>query len=210
MRRMLTSILAQLHAPIYRKRLSVLTGLILPHLCEDDAILDVGCGAGTLGAAVQSRALAHGIKISVQGLERFPRGGEPIQVTRYDGGRFPFADRSFEVVIVADVLHHEPHPDPLLHECIRVCKRCLVIKDHQLCGPLAKARVSLIDWAANAPYGVACLYRYRRPSEWNSVLRDLRLRPVALHPSIDLYPPGFNFLFGRCLQYLAVCRVPYF
>ena len=144
----------------------------------------------------------------MEGLERFPRGGEPIPVTPYDGGQFPFADDSFDVVIVADVLHHEENPELLLRECIRVSRRHVVIKDHQLSGPLALARVSLIDWAANAPYGVKCLYRYNSPREWETILRELQLTPVALFRAINLYPAGFNFLFGRRLQYLAVCEIP--
>jgi hypothetical protein len=36
------------------------------------------------------------------------------------------------VVMVADVLHHEARPLELLRECVRVSKRDLVIKDHQL------------------------------------------------------------------------------
>ena len=205
---MLKPLLARLHAPVYRRRLSVLTELIAPHLRDGDTILDVGCGAGALGAALHSQTRARGISVRVEGLERFPRGGEPIPVTPYAGESFPFANQSFDVVIIADVLHHERHPDALLRECIRVSKRDVVIKDHQLCGPLARMRVSLIDWAANAPYGVECLYRYNTPSQWESALRDLQLTPVALYRSIDLYPAGFNFLFGRRLQYLAICRVP--
>ncbi|MEO6971711.1 MAG: methyltransferase domain-containing protein [Chthoniobacterales bacterium] len=202
------ALLARLHAPIYEARLRVLTELILPQLRAGDRILDVGCGGGALGERMQSAAAARGLDVQVSGLERFPRGGEPISVTSYNGGRFPFADQSFDVVIVADVLHHEAQPDALLRECVRVSKRNLVIKDHQLCGPLAKMRVSLIDWAANAPYGVKCLFRYNRPEEWDAILRDLQLTPETLYPSIDLYPLGFNFLFGRRLQYLAICRVP--
>lgn len=205
---MLKPLLARLHASVYRRRLSVLTELILPHLRDGDTILDVGCGAGTLGAALHSQAHARGMDVRVEGLERFPRGGEPIPVTPYDGKSFPFANQSFDLVIVADVLHHESQPEALLRECIRVSKRRVAIKDHQLWGPLAKMRVSLSDWAANAPYGVECLYRYNTPLQWESALRDLRLTPVALHRSINLYPVGFNFLFGRRLQYLAICRVP--
>ena len=171
-------------------------------------MLDVGCGAGTLAAALQTQARAEGREVRMEGLERFPRGGEPIPVTPYEGGRFPFADQCFNVVIIADVLHHENNPDALLRECIRVSRRLVIIKDHQLSGPLAKARVSLIDWAANAPYGVECLYRYKTPREWDSVLRGLQLTPVALFRSINLYPAGFNSIFGRRLQYLAVCDVP--
>ncbi len=198
-------LLGRLHAPIYRRRLRVLTELILPHLRRGDAVLDVGCGAGTLAASLATRALER--EIRVEGLERFPRGGEPVPVASYSGGEFPFADRSFDVVIVADVLHHEADPNALLRECIRVSRRLVIIKDHQLSGPFAKARVSLIDWAANAPYGVKCLYRYNSPREWEAILRNLRLTPVALLRSIDLYPSVFNFFFGRRLQYLAVCEI---
>jgi ubiquinone/menaquinone biosynthesis C-methylase UbiE len=205
---MLKTLLAHLHAPIYKTRLRVLSDLILPQLRDGDRVLDVGCGGGALAARLHSDAATRGVDVQVTGLERHPRGGEPIRVTSYDGGRFPFPNQTFDVVIVADVLHHEPNPDALLRECIRVSKRNVVIKDHQLCGPLAKVRVSLIDWAANAPYGVKCLFRYNRPEEWDAMLRDLRLTPDPLYRSIDLYPIGFNFLFGRRLQYLAVCHIP--
>jgi SAM-dependent methyltransferase len=204
---MLKGLLARLHAPVYRRRLKVLTGLLLPHLRTGDIILDVGCGAGTLGAELMKQAAARGLNVRVEGLERFPRGNEPIHVARYEGGLFPFANAMFDVVIVADVLHHENHPDALLAECIRVSKRCVVIKDHQLSGLLAKMRVSFIDWAANAPYGVECLYRYNTPMDWESILRKAELTPLALYRAIDLYPAGLNFLFGRRLQYLAVCQI---
>jgi SAM-dependent methyltransferase len=147
------------------------------------------------------------INVRVCGLERFPRGGEPIEVIHYDGAEFPFGDQTFDMVIVADVLHHERNPDALLRECVRVSKRYVVIKDHQISGPLAQMRVSFIDWAANAPYGVECLYRYNTPAEWESILRDSGLAPLAVYPSIDLYPAGLNLLFGRRLQYMAICRV---
>jgi SAM-dependent methyltransferase len=205
---MLKRLLSKLHAPVYRKRLEVLTSLLLPHLRGGDAVLDVGCGSGQLGIELMERAKEKMINVRVSGLERFPRGDEPIFVTRYDGRRFPFSDKAFDVVIVADVLHHENDPDALLRECIRTSKRFVVIKDHQLSGPLAKARVSLIDWAANVPYDVACLYRYNTPAEWDSVIRGHQLTPLAVYSSIDLYPPMLNLLFGRGLQVLAICRVP--
>ena len=42
-------------------------------------------------------------------------------------------------------------------------------------------RVSLIDWAANAPYGVKCLFSYNSPEEWDGILHDLRLTPKVLY-----------------------------
>jgi SAM-dependent methyltransferase len=142
--------------------------------------------------------------VVVEGLERVVRGGEPIKVHGYAGGRFPFQDGSFDMVIVADVLHHEEQPEKLLDQCARVSRRLLVIKDHQIKGLLARQRVSFIDWAANAPYGVPCLYRYNTPEQWAQVPRRHGLEVVEELSSMKVYPPLVNTLFGGSLHYFAV------
>jgi len=202
---MLAKLLSALHRPIYDKRLEVLVETISPHLEPGDKVLDVGCGSGALGAALLK---ANGAKnLVVHGLEKHRRGGEPIQVVPYDEKQFPFTDNSYDAVIVADVLHHEEEPEQLLRECIRVSRRLLVIKDHQITGPLAYERICLIDWAANAPYGVRCLYRYKTPQEWSACLEHLLLEPVQRLDRMNLYPPVVNLLFGRSLQFLAIGNV---
>jgi ubiquinone/menaquinone biosynthesis C-methylase UbiE len=203
---MIAKLSAALHRPIYEKRLQVLTQLISPHLAAGDHVLDVGCGSGALGGSLRRHNAAK--QLTVHGLEKHPRGGEPIHVIPYPGKEFPLPDRSYDVVIVADVLHHEAEPLHLLQEAIRVSRRLLVIKDHQISGPLAQQRVSLIDWAANAPYGVKCLFRYNTPDEWARLARELRLRPVLQQNSMNLYPPLVNALFGRALQFLLIAQVP--
>ncbi|HVZ94674.1 MAG TPA: class I SAM-dependent methyltransferase [Phycisphaerales bacterium] len=203
----ISSLMAAMHKPVYARRLRELVSLITPHLREGDRVLDVGCGNGTLGDALMIAPNAPRGLI-VEGLERYKRGGEPITVHPYDGVTFPFPDASWDVVILADVLHHEEDPDRLVRECVRVSRRLLIIKDHQLKGPLAKARVSLIDWAANAPYGVKCLYRYNTPNEWRAWPAKFGAAIAKEYPSIVLYPPVFNQLFGNSLQYLAVWNVP--
>jgi SAM-dependent methyltransferase len=199
-------LMAAMHAPIYAARLRELVRLMTPHLKPADRVLDVGCGVGTLGAALMASPQCPA-GVNVEGLERFRRGGEPIPVTQYDGRTIPMADRSFDVVILADVLHHEEDPQRLLSECIRVSRRLVIIKDHQIKGPFAHARISLIDWAANAPYGVRCLFRYHTPESWRASHARHGLSIVEEHRSMRLYPPGFNLLFGRGLQYMAVLRV---
>ena len=199
--------MAAMHRPVYESRLRALVQLILPHLREGDRVLDVGCGVGTLGTALMGASGAPK-DLVVEGLERHVRGGEPITVHGYEGGRMPFADGAYDVVILADVLHHEDNPDELLSECLRVAGRSLIIKDHQIKGPLAQARVSFIDWAANAPYGVKCLYRYHTRDEWQAMAKRMGAKVVAEHQSIKLYPMGVNFVFGNKLQYLAVWQPP--
>jgi 2-polyprenyl-3-methyl-5-hydroxy-6-metoxy-1,4-benzoquinol methylase len=194
-----------LHAPIYESRIAELVRQIVPHLEPGDRVLDVGCGGGALGAAIlEANGLPPGV--SVRGLERFRRGAEAIPVDAYDGGKFPYADGAFEVVILADVLHHEAEPHRLIGECQRVASRLLVVKDHKIDGPLAWLRISLLDWLANTPYGVACTYRYNTPDEWSRWHSEHGLTVERELSAMRLYPEPFNLVFGGRLQYLALLR----
>lgn len=202
---MIKAILKHIHAPIYEKRLSVLADRIVAQLEPNDTVLDVGCGSGLLGAAVLNHPRCPK-GVVYKGVERFKRGGEPIEVIEYAGGALPFADASFDVVILADVLHHERDEELLLREAARVAKRALLLKDHKPEGFIGYWRLCFLDWAANNPYEVECLYRYHTMPEWRSLFAKETLTPVAEETSIDLYPPFFNFVFGRRLQYFAVLR----
>lgn len=197
--------MAALHGPVYAARLKTLTRLITPHLQAGDKVLDVGCGTGNLAKAL-SQSPNCPQDATFTGLERVRRGGEPIEVVEYDGTTFPFEDDSFDLVILADVLHHEQDPSRLLAECKRVTRRLLIVKDHQRKGPLAQQRISLIDWAANAPYGVPCLYRYNTQAQWTQTREKLKLELVEEHNTINLYPMFYNVLFGRGLQYMGVWK----
>lgn len=170
-----------------------------------DRVLDVGCGFGALGRAIMDDpACPPGV--TVQGLERVVREGTRIPVTGYDGAAMPYDDGAFDVVILADVLHHEADPERLLAESARVARRRLVVKDHVLEGFLARPRVCFIDWAANAPYGVPCRYEYNTLAGWRALLQRHGLALEHEQTSMRLYPPLLNLLFGRRLHYLAVLR----
>ncbi|MHC4976599.1 MAG: class I SAM-dependent methyltransferase [Planctomycetota bacterium] len=197
------SILLHLHAPIYNSRLEALSDAIVPYLQAQDRVLDVGCGSGMLATSLRAHPRAAA-GLELHGLERVARGGEPIPVTQYDGKTIPFENDSFDVVIIADVLHHEENPDHLLGECARVSSRIVIVKDHKPEGFLAQQRISFMDWAANAGYGVPCLYRYNTREQWNHQFEALGLAPQHELATMSLYPPLVNLIFGRRLQYLAV------
>jgi SAM-dependent methyltransferase len=203
MKNPLGELMRTVHEPVYLHRLSVLVGAIVKHLQAQDSVLDVGCGFGKLGQSLlESPQAPKGL--CVQGVETVRRPGELIPVDQYDGYTLPYPDGRFAVVILADVLHHDLDPVRLILECKRVSRRLLIIKDHQIQGPFAQQRVSLIDWAANTIYGVPCLYRYNTPAQWAEQHRRLGFRIIEEQSSMDLYPWGYNLLFGRRLQYFAV------
>lgn len=197
------SIMRALHRGIYRERLRRLVDLLVGIVRPGDRMLDVGCGNGTLLHALTSDSRCPRGVVPM-GVERVARGGEPIPVVAYSGGRLPFDDASFDVVTIADVLHHEPDDEALLRECLRVARRVVVVKDHAREGPLARWRISLMDWAANAPYGVPCLYRYHSLPEWRALCARVHAPIADLISPMRLYPPGWELLFGGRLQIVAV------
>ncbi|MEM8783163.1 MAG: methionine biosynthesis protein MetW [Planctomycetota bacterium] len=213
----ISGLMRRLHGPVYEQRKQVLSSAIAAHLRPGDRVLDVGCGFGALGAALRDRSGVAGL--AVEGLERHVRGGEAIPVTPYAGGAMPLDDASCDVVIVADVVHHEPEPVALLGECLRVSRRAVIVKDHSVGpgGALSRAwrqwRIGLMDWAANAPYGVKCLYDYPPPAMWQTRFeqaagragRPMRVASVAT--SMSLYPLPYAAVFTPGLQYFAVLRV---
>jgi SAM-dependent methyltransferase len=189
-----------LHAPVYAHRQEVLMRLIMPHVRPECKIVDVGCGFGHLSKAIMD----HSSKVVVEGLERTRREGELISVRLYDGSRMPWTDNTFDIVILADVLHHERDPDHLLKESRRISKGLTIVKDHLREGLLAQQRISLLDWAANAPYQVPCTYRYNNLQEWHEAFERAHLRLKEERTSIDIYPPLVNQLLGKGLHYFAV------
>lgn len=193
----------RMHEPVYAARLRALTDAIVPHLQSGDRVLDVGCGYGALGQALMN-APASPEGVSVRGLERVARGSELIPVDAYDGETMPHEDDAFDIVIIADVLHHEEVPERLLAECRRVARRYVIIKDHLRNGFLGQQRISFMDWAANAPYGVPCLYRYYSPDEWTAIHAQHNFGVVEERHTMRVYPPFVNFVFGGRLHYFAV------
>jgi ubiquinone/menaquinone biosynthesis C-methylase UbiE len=202
---MLKSLLRFIHEPIYKRRVDVLSGLIVSHLQAGNKVLDIGCGSGMLGAAVLEHR-NRPIGIIYRGLEKSKRGGEPIEVIEHKMGPLPFMDREFDVVILADVLHHEEQEGSLLSEAVRVCKRFLVVKDHKPEGFLGFWRICFLDWAANNPHEVKCLYRYHTRKEWHAIFEEYGLSRIFEKTSIDLYPRLFNLIFGKRLHYFVVLR----
>ncbi|MCK4296202.1 MAG: class I SAM-dependent methyltransferase [Candidatus Marinimicrobia bacterium] len=191
---------------INRTRLRELVKHITIHLREGDCVLDVGCGTGVLGLAIMESPYCPP-RVKVTGLELIKHAIEHVTIKFYDGYKIPYQNNSFDIIILSDVLHHEPDPHNLIAECVRISRRLIIIKDHKVEGILAKLRISLFDWARNLPYGIPCLYRYNTAKEWKDWFRHHNLLIEHEVRSLKLYPPILNFLFGMRLHIFVVLRV---
>src|SRR5262249_8844083 len=128
-----------------------------------------------------------------------------IPVRSFDGQKLPYPDRSFEVIMFVDVLHHTGDPRILLKEAARVGKFVL-IKDHFRDGLLANATLRLMDWVGNARYGVALPYNYWPKSEWLWAYGEFGLRVVEMRERLHLYPSPLSWFFERRLHFIALCE----
>jgi ubiquinone/menaquinone biosynthesis C-methylase UbiE len=92
--------------------------LKLARLLPGEAVLDVGCGTGTLAIAAKRQVGAagkvHGIDASPEMLARAGKkaqaAGVDVAFTEAPAQALPFPDASFDAVLTSVMLHHLPRP----------------------------------------------------------------------------------------------------
>jgi SAM-dependent methyltransferase len=156
------------HKPSYQHvALMSLQALWQPGL---GSALDVGGGTGVLAHTVKTLfGLRHVASVDVH--DRF-LSSLNIETAVYDGVTLPFADGSFDCVLLFNVLHHVSLADrvPLLRECRRVAARGpLYIKDHISGGAADDARLAVLDVLGNAPFRGMVTANYLREADWREL-----------------------------------------
>jgi ubiquinone/menaquinone biosynthesis C-methylase UbiE len=107
------------------------------NFCQGKDVLEVACGSGQgLGYLAKCAAMVVGGDYTVSLVEGAHRyyGGQ-IPVLCIDAHKLPFADCSFDVVILYEAIYYLSQPDNFLEECKRVLREngtvliCTVNKD---------------------------------------------------------------------------------
>jgi ubiquinone/menaquinone biosynthesis C-methylase UbiE len=93
-------------------------------LKKGDTLLDVGCGTGNVCEILREKSFKV-IPLDVKDLS-IVRSVRPII---YKGKKFPFKDKSFDVVLLLTTLHHTKDPETILIESKRVADRIVIIED---------------------------------------------------------------------------------
>jgi len=132
------------------------------HAPRGAAILDMGAGDGQLAR----RLLEVRPDLRITGVDLGARSDGAIPVVACDGARLPFADRTFDLVMLIDVLHHAKDPAPLLREALRATKGRVLIKDHHWVTRLDHWLLSASDYLGNRIHGVPLPYAFLRLGEW--------------------------------------------
>lgn len=151
-------------------RYKKLTARLAPLLHDVDNILDVGTGDGHLGRQLMDATGCH-----ITGLDVCLQPHSHIDVHYYDGSTFPFADDTFDSVLMVDMLHHTDNIEQMLSEARRVARRFVIVKDHYWNTRLDVAALHVADYLGNIPYGVPLPYNYLRLAQWQDMFRRHRL-----------------------------------
>ena len=194
------SVLDKVHGKyVFGRRVQILARELAEQLPQNARVLDVGCGDGTIAyLLLQARP-----DISIEGIDVLVRPETKVPVKEFDGKKIPHPDKSFDVVMFVDVLHHTEDPAILLAEAARVARKAVVLKDHCKDGALANTTLRFMDWVGNARHGVVLPYLYWPEAEWRRVFAKLSLEPTAWRPKLGLYPFPFSALFDRKLHFIA-------
>jgi len=183
----------------FRRRVEVLKEHLADLIPLGASILDVGCGDGHLAWSIQ---MVRG-DVAIRGLDVLLRGRTYVAVDLFDGKQLPYRDRSFDVVMAVDVLHHADNPASLLAEMARVSRGVVLIKDHLADAWLAVPRLRLMDRVGNARYGVALPYNYWTERRWREAFAILGFLPEVWRGRLGLYPPPLSWVFDDSLHFIA-------
>jgi len=199
------SIIGRIHGScVHSRREGVLCSHLASFIPEHASVLDVGTGDGLLAKLLSERRP----DLALEGVDVLPRPTSHIPVRLFDGQSLPYPNKSFDVVLLVDVLHHTTDPVLLLREAVRVATRALVIKDHSRQGFAAGLTLRLMDMVGNARHGVSLPYNYWSPSQWQEAAEALQLRTDKKLTDLKLYPRFADWIFGRSLHFIAHLSVP--
>ena len=198
------TLIGRLHGRlVHRGRVRVLCDALSGLLPDQASVLDVGCGDGLLSGLIAGKRN----DINVSGIDVLVRDNPAIPIKEFDGTTIPFPDKSFDIVMFVDVLHHTVDPTVLLKEAARVATKGIVIKDHLREGLLANTTLRFMDFIGNAPHGVALPYNYWTRKKWHQAFDNLGLTIKFWNSNLSLYPAPASWFFDRSLHFLA-CLCP--
>ena len=187
---------------IHRRRTEVLARHVASLVPSGASVLDVGCGDGRIAAQMALRRP----DVTVSGIDVLRRSDTHIPVREFDGVTIPYADRSVDVVLFVDVLHHTSDPMTLLSEARRVMRKALIIKDHISQGLVDDATLRFMDWVGNSRHGVALPFNYWTLRQWQHAAAALGLKTTTWKQDLHLYPGPARYVFERTLHFMAVLQ----
>ena len=129
-------------------------------------VLDVGCG---MGYALE--VLNEDYGITSFGCDVVPSTHRIRRFARFDGNHLPFANASFDVVMLIFVLHHAEDAAALLHEAARVARKAVLVVEDTPQNMFDRRWGEMHIRNFNRRHGIPWAGRIRTETEWKQLFR---------------------------------------
>lgn len=144
---------------------------VLPHLDEQQKVLDIGSGNGMITYHLRQKNIDT-TPVDVANLSILPE----VTSIVYDGITMPFEDKKFDTGLLLTVLHHCPDPILVLKEAARVSKQIVIIEDvysNVIQQYLTYAMDTLVNFGHST-----MTYQNKSDKEWKVTFEQLGLKLV--------------------------------
>jgi ubiquinone/menaquinone biosynthesis C-methylase UbiE len=138
-------------------------------LNQEDLLLDLGAGKCALSWKLKKEGY-NTTPVDVKNLS-FCSEIEPII---YDGKKLPFANNSFDKVLLLTVLHHIPKPELIIKEALRTADELIIIEDIYS-NSLQKYLTFFTDSLFNFEF-IGHPHSNKTEKEWAELFDDLGLK----------------------------------
>jgi len=107
-------------SPTWRQR-------VASEIISSGQVIDLGCGDGVLLQKIRKKCKALGVDISPAAVKHCKSKGLKAKVLDFDGKKLPFKAKTFDFVVMLDVLEHLYLPRETLTEARRIGKRIVLV-----------------------------------------------------------------------------------
>ncbi len=147
--------------------------LIQPLLSPQEKILDLGSGNGLASFILKE----SGFTVTPVDIHdgHYHVSVKPIV---YDGNQLPFEDNSYDTAIILTVLHHVLHPERIIQETSRVCKRIIIMEDIYE-NKVQQYLTYFADAAVNLFYS-PCPHTNKNDKEWMQTFEQMGFKLISV------------------------------
>lgn len=173
-----------------------LTRILSPYIKSCSSVLDLGASDGRLAAQIVTHLRSCSPDIEFTGCDVKIQPTTHIPIVEYDGRHIPFADNSFDCVMLIDVLHHSEDPFQVLTEARRVSRRIVLAKDHYWISKKDFSRLKAVDYLGNMPFEIPLPFRFLTMDAWKDLLQHTGFAAITSHTfRYNLFDPCKHVVF---------------
>jgi len=178
---------------IYSYRTRYIGDALLPFIEKNCSLLDFGCSTMAV-----TRYIAPKKNIKLFGIDVDKYDIKDAEFIHYKGGKLPFKDNEFDIVMSIFVLHHTDNPDFYLDEIIRVAKKKIIICEDTYKNKIEEMFTKGADWIFNYLYLDEIALNFKSVDEWKKLInqRNVKIKSFTrFHPYVLPFIPIRNVIF---------------